>query len=314
MKKLKVVRYEKQQKSLWDEFIGKSKNGTFLFYRDYMEYHSGRFTDFSLMFFDDDRVIAVMPANIDGDTVFSHGGLTYGGIVSDQKMKTPIMVEILNDLKEYLKNQGIKKLIYKAIPHIYHTSPADEDLYALFFHDAALIRRDVSSAIFMKERIELDSDTNYQINKSKKCGFEIKRSYDFKSFMSIMGNILQKKYGVNPVHTVDEIQLLANRFPENIKLFALYKDNTMIAGTIMYESKNVAHAQYNASTDEGRKLYAMYFIFDALMAEYYKDKKYLDFGISTENNGRYLNQGLIKFKERFGARAVIYDFYEMRIH
>jgi len=310
-----VQRYEKKYKPLWDEFITKSKNGVFLFYRDYMEYHSDRFTDFSLIFFDNNRVVAVMPANIKEDIVFSHGGLTFGGIVSDQKMRTPMMLEIFDILKEYLETEGVKRVIYKAIPHIYHIHPAEEDLYALFRHNAKLIRRDVSSAIFMREKLPFDKKRRWGVKKGKNAGLTIKRSYDFETFMAIEKENLIKKYGVKPTHTAAEIRLLANRFPENIKLFAAYKSDEMVAGTIIYESnKKVAHAQYIAASDKGRKLYALDTIFDYLINEYYRDKvEYFDFGISTERNGKFLNVGLISQKEEFGARAVTYDFYELVI-
>jgi len=306
-----INRYEPRYKPLWDEFIAKSKNGVFLFYRDYIEYHSDRFTDFSLMFFDDNRLIAVMPANIKDDMLFSHGGLTFGGIISDQRMKTPMMLEIFDALKEYLKTRGIVKIVYKAIPHIYHNVPAEEDLYALFRHDASLIRRDVSSTISVKETIAFGKGRKWCIKKSKKYGLGIGRSYDFKDFMTIEEDLLGRKYGVKPTHTADEIQLLATRFPENIKLFTARKDDAMVAGVIIYESKNVAHAQYIAASDEGKKLFAVDFILDFLINDYYAEKKYFDFGISTENSGQYLNVGLIGHKEGFGARAVVCDFYEM---
>jgi len=313
MKKLKIVRYEEKQKPLWDEFITNSKNGVFIFYRDYMDYHSDRFTDFSIMFFDSNRLIAVMPANIRDDTLFSHGGLTFGGIISNHRMRTSMMLEIFDALKEYLKTQGITKIIYKATPHIYHNVPAEEDLYALFLHNAKLVRRDISSTIFMEERIAFSKGRKWSIKKSKKNGLEVRRSYDFKTFMAVEEDLLRRNYGIKPTHTADEMQLLASRFPENIKLFTAHKDDTMLAGVIIYEGKNVAHTQYIAATDKGKKLYATDFILDFLINEYYAEKKYFDFGISTENNGLYLNEGLILFKEEFGARAVVHDFYEVDI-
>ena len=311
---IEVIRYEDKHKPLWDEFITNSKNGTFLFYRDYMEYHSDRFTDFSLMFFDDNRLIAVMPANIKDDILFSHGGLTFGGIISDRRMKTPIMLEIFDALREYLRMHGIRKVVYKAIPHIYHIVPAEEDLYALFRHNAKLIRRDVSSTILMNPKIAYSKGRKRSIKKSKTMGLEVRRSYDFETFMAIVAENLRKKYGVKPTHTADEMRLLASKFPESIKLFAAYKDDTMVAGVVMYESnKNVAHAQYIAATDDGKKLYATDLIFDYLINNYYVEKKYFDFGISTEKEGRFLNTNLITFKEEFGARAVVYDTYELEV-
>jgi len=313
MEKIKIIKYENKYKSLWDEFITNSKNGTFLFCRDYMEYHSDRFTDFSIMFFKGNSLIAVMPANIKDDILFSHSGLTFGGIISDQKMKTSVMLKIFGVLMEYLKVQGIKKLIYKVIPHIYHTIPAEEDLYALFLHNAKLVRRDVSSTIFMRGKISFSKGRKWSINKSKINRLRVRRNYDFRTFMMIEGDNLKRKYNVKPVHTAEEIQLLANRFPENIKLFSAYMNDNMVAGVIVYESENVAHMQYIAANDEGKKLLSIDFIFDFLINEYYKNKKYFDFGISTEKEGRFLNIGLITFKEEFGARGVAYDTYEWEV-
>lgn len=310
---VRIERYQPKYKSLWDKFIAESKNGVFLFFRDYMEYHSDRFTDFSLLFYDDNKLAAVMPANIKDDILFSHGGLTFGGVISDDKMKTPLMLEIFEALKEYLKTQGIKKLVYKAIPYIYHKVSAEEDLYALFLNDARLVRRDVSSTVFMKEKIAFSKGRKWAVKKSKSSGLDVRKSYDFKTFMAIEEDNLRSKYGVKPTHTAEEIQLLASRFPENIKLFAAYKNEIMVAGVIVYENRNVVHTQYIASTDEGKGLFASDLILDYLINEHYREKRYFDFGISTEKEGRFLNVGLITQKEEFGARAVVYDTYELDV-
>ena len=142
---IKVIRYEPGHKSVWDNFIARSKNGPFLFYRDYMDYHADRFPDCSQMFFNEqEKLVAVLPATAQGETLSSHAGLTFGGIVSDTQMKTPLMLEVFEALAAHLRAAGISRLIYKAVPHIYHLLPAEEDLYALYRHDARLVRRDVS--------------------------------------------------------------------------------------------------------------------------------------------------------------------------
>lgn len=312
-KTVSISKYRPEYKNLWNNFVSNSKNGVFLFYRDYMEYHSDRFTDHSLMFFDNNNLIAVMPLNISDDVLLSHGGLTFGGIISDSRMKTPLVLEVFDVLKNYAKKQGIRKIIYKAIPHIYHNIPAEEDLYALFRHDAKLVRRDVSSTIFMKERMVFSKGRRWCIKKSKEKGLEVRRNHDFKTFMAIEEDLLRKKYGVKPTHTGDEMQLLASRFPENIKLFTAHKNDAMVAGVIVYESKNVAHTQYIVSTDEGKEMFAVDLVLDFLINEHYKEKEYFDFGISTEKEGRVLNVGLINQKEEFGARATIYDTYELEV-
>lgn len=307
-----IKTYDPSYKDIWDSFISTSKNGVFLFYRDYMEYHQDRFKDFSLIFFKKNNIIALLPANKKNNVLYSHGGLTFGGIISDHNMRTSLMIEIFHSLRQYLKDEGIEKIVYKAIPHIYHKSPSEEDLYAIFINKGKLIRRDVSSAVFFEDIIGLTKGKQWNIKKSKDFGLTISRSYDFENFMKIEEETL-KKYDTKPVHSAQEICLFANKFPDNVKLFTACKNDEILSGVLIYESFNVAHAQYIGSTDKGKKLYSTDLTIDYLVNNYYKKKKYFDFGISTENNGYYLNEGLIASKERFGARAVVYDFYEIKI-
>jgi len=310
---IEVKKYEPEEKELWDNFVKNSKNGVFLFLRDYMEYHADRFEDNSLIFFKDDELIALMPANIEGDTLFSHAGLTFGGIVTNQKMNVDAMLQMFDSLTEYLEGKGLKKLLYKPIPHIYHSYPSEEDLYALFINDAILVRREVSSTVQMADKIPFSKNMKRNMKKAENNGMHLKRSYDFGTFMDLKEEQLLKKYGIKPTHTAEEMEYLAGKFPQNIKLFAVEHNGEMIDGLLIYESENVVHAQYQGATEQGIKLNASSLIYDKIINYYCRGKKYFDFGISTENNGSYLNQGLIDFKERFGARAVVYDSYELKL-
>src|SRR5437660_5256996 len=170
-----VVPYQEKHKRLWDDFLSQSKNGMFLFRRDYMEYHADRFADYSLMFYAGERLIAVMPANRDGDLVVSHGGLTFGGVVSDKAMKASVMLEVFAALRAHLIESGLKSLIYKAVPHIYHQSPAEEDLYALFRHNAKMVRRDISSAILLKDKLPFSKGRKWAIKQAQKHGLEVRK-------------------------------------------------------------------------------------------------------------------------------------------
>jgi hypothetical protein len=308
---IRVEKYKPEYKEIWDNFVDRSKNGTFLFYRDYMEYHSDRFQDYSLMFLKGNKLVAVMPANIENNTVISHGGLTYGGIITGKKMRTYMMLDIFDSLIYFLKSNDVTKLVYKTIPHIYHSIPAEEDIYALFRNNAKLIRRDISSTIFLREKVNYNKSGRWAVNKSKKNDFKVQRDYDFRNFMVLKEKDLMKKYNLKPVHTHEEMELLAERFPDNIKLFTVKEKDEILAGLVVYETKNVAHAQYLSSNGRGKELFVAEFLLNYLIKDYYKDKYYFDFGISTEDNGYYLNTELIRFKEKFGARGITYDFYEI---
>lgn len=307
-----VSDYDPLRKQEWDKFIATAKNGVFLFERDYMEYHAERFRDASLIFADESgEIIGLMPASLDGDILSSHGGLTFGGILSGTGMKVGLMLEVFDAMLSHLRARGVRRLVYKAIPHIYHRFPAEEDLYALFRHQAKLIRRDVSSTIDLKEKLTFSKGRKYEIKQAQKHGLQVKQSTDYQSFMAIEEHVLSTKYDSKPVHTAAELQLLASRFPDNIKLFVAARDDVAVGGVVVYESQNVAHAQYIASNDEGKKSGALDLVLSYLISDYYSTKKYFDFGISTENDGQDLNVGLIANKQSFGARAVVYDFYQL---
>jgi hypothetical protein len=310
---IEIVPYSSEYKAQWDSFVSNAKNGVFLFNRDYMEYHSDRFTDHSLLFFSNSKLVGLLPANLAGDSLQSHGGLTFGGVIAGFQMKTPLMLTIFKALIQHCREQGIKEVVYKPVPYIYQSIPADEDLYALFLSNAKLVARNVSSCISLCGLSKFDSNRNDNIRKAKNNNVAVEESTDYDCFMKIEEEALVERHGVKPVHTVDEIKLLAKRFPDNIKLFASFKDGVMLAGVIMYESRNVAHMQYAANSRAGWNLGAQDIIEEYLINQYYKGKKYFDFGISTEKFGQVLNLGLIKRKENFGANAVVYDTYHMII-
>jgi hypothetical protein len=314
MSHIKAISYDHTRKSEWDAFVAQAKNGVFLFCRDYLEYHADRFPDASLMFYrTDGQLGALMPATIRDGMLSSHAGLTFGGVVSDNAMKAALMLEVFDALRANLIERGLKGLSYKAVPHIYHRLPAEEDLYALYRHGAKMVRRDISSAILLQEKLSFSKGRKWALKQANKHGLEVRRSDDFAGFMAIEQQVLSEKHNLRPVHTAEEIQLLAGRFPNNIKLFSAYCDGEMLAGVVMYESDNVAHAQYMAANNDGKLKGALDLVLDYLISEYYRDKKYFDFGISTEDDGRYLNSGLIENKQSFGARAIVHDFYQITL-
>ena len=104
---------------------------------------------------------------------------------------------------------------------------------------------------------------------------------------------------------------LKSKFPKNIVLWLAKNANgEIVAGILMYLTKNVIHSQYISATSEGKAKGAV----DAIMHEILRsDTRYFDFGISTERGGTYLNEKLIFQKEGFGGRGICYDIYEYSI-
>lgn len=311
---MKIVEYSSDCKKIWDDFVGESKNAHFFFKRDYMEYHSDRFNDFSLMIYDEkDRLIALLPANKKDNTLYSHEGLTFGGFVVDDKMTTEIMLHVFEELNIFLKKQNFNKFIYKCIPYIYHLKPSEEDRYALFRNEAKLVRRDVSSTIDLTGQVRYSKGRKWSVNKAKKENLQIVETNEYETFWKLLTNVLATQHESKPVHSIDEIKFLAKQFSQNIKLFLIMKFDEVVAGAIIYENTEIVHTQYLANSVVGREIGALDFLLDYLIKEKFKGKKYFDFGISNENQGKILNLGLIAQKEGFGARAITHDFYEITI-
>ena len=311
---IEVMPYRPDLAEVWNAFVAEAKNGTFLFHRSYMDYHADRFTDCSLLFYKRGELVAVLPANhvAQEQTVCSHGGLTYGGLLLSPRITVVDTMLVMDSAKEWMHRAlGATKWVYKTVPHIYHRSPAEEDLYALFCQGAVLKARAVSAVIDNTCRVPMQELRKRGARKADVCGVEYAESADLRAYWSILEEVLASRHECRPVHTVEEMERLAAAFPANIRLFVAKKEGRVVAGTLIYETDQVAHAQYIAASPEGRAVGALDGLFCHLIAEVFAAKRYFDFGISTEQGGRYLNEGLAFQKEGFGARAVVYDTYEL---
>lgn len=310
-----ITRYTADRKDEWDGFVKTSKNGTFLLDRNYMDYHSTRFEDHSLMFYRDGRLYAMLPANVKDGVLYSHQGLTYGGLVMHEDASAANIATLFGELNALLKDEGISKVVYKPTPWIYHLLPSEEDLYALFkVCKARVSARDISSTIIFDNRIKWHRDRRYGVNKARNNGVSVRRSDDLAAFWHVLDLNLGNKYGVKPVHTVEEMTLLKSRFPDNILLYVAEKDGETLGGTVLYVTNQVIHAQYISASPEGKRLRVIDAIYEVILNHDFADfRLYFDFGKSTENLGTYLNENLIYQKEGFGARGVCYDTYEWDI-
>lgn len=310
---IRIEKYNTEYKSVWDDFVSSSRNGTFLFYRDYMEYHSGRFHDYSLMFFDKNKLIALLPANISEQVFYSHQGLTYGGLILSDDTKTPQTIEIIDTVLKYLQENKISKVIYKPIPHIYHRYPSEDDLYALFRNKGTLLSRTISSAVDLSAKLGYSELRKRQLKKAEKQNLIVCESDSLPEFWAVLEENLKENHQAVATHSLDEIAYLRNQFPNNIRLFCTLKENRVVAGCLIFETATVAHTQYISASEEGKEAGALDLLFDHLINKVFIKKKYFDFGTSNEDSGHFLNEGLISQKEGFGARGIIYDTYQINI-
>ncbi len=312
MKNYTLRQYQESDYECWNAFIGQAKNATFLFHRDFMNYHKDRFQDYSLIVLDGEKWVAVLPANRIDDAVISHQGLSYGGLVYAEKLKLASVIAIFKNILRFLNDNKIEKLQLKLIPTIYHQKPAEEINYALFLAKAQLVRRDAMAVIDLSKKILIASGRREGITKGKRNKLEIKETNDFDDFWNeILIPNLAEKHQAKPVHTLEEITHLKKMFPKNIRQFNAFENGNIVAGTTIFETKNVAHSQYISGRKDKNQLGGLDLLFHDLICNVFKNKAFFDFGISNENHGQNLNNGLSYWKESFGASTVVHDFYEV---
>lgn len=315
MTKYIIKKYHQNDYSIWNEFITQAKNATFLFHRDFMEYHQDRFEDFSLLIFEDQKLKAILPANKQGNSVYSHQGLTYGGLVFSNKLKAEKVESILEEILFFLKENSIESFYYKPIPCFYFPNGNNEMDFFLFNRGAICEQKEMNLAINLELPLRISKSKLKHFRRIENLDLDIVEEKDFEPFWeSILVPKLLDKFNAKPVHTKEEISLLKDKFPEKIKQYSVYQNDEIIAGITIFETKNVVKSQYGATSEKGKKVRALDFLFINLIHKYKrKGKLFFDMGIVGEDNESGYNEGLLTQKEELGCAVYNQDFYKIDI-
>ena len=314
--KLEIRNYTDSDASAWDEFSEKCLQATFLHSRNFISYHGDRFNDQSLIIHENGKWVAVLPAAIsesDKSMVISHPGISYGGVLHNGQLKGEFLLQVFLLIKEFYLSKGFSHLLYKPVPSIYHVSPAQDDLYSLFRLGARRVRCDLSSTIDLSNRMSISDRRRRGLKKFIKSGASIVSGQKYlKPFWNVLSENLNRKHSVSPVHNINQIHLLAERFPNNISCICAELDNQIESGVVIFSSKFSYHAQYIASSEIGYDFCGLDGVFEGVIQKAIQDKKrWFDFGICTEKQGLELNSGLYQFKSEFGGGGTIQEFFEL---
>jgi hypothetical protein len=302
----------------WDEFCANSINATFLHSRLFLSYHGERFKDLSCIVERNGEWLAILPAAehpAQPDAVVSHPGISYGGLLHAGRLAGEDTLHAFTYLVQYYRNLNYRNFYYKLIPHIYPLSPAQDDIYALFRLKANRYRCDLSTAIDLEARLKPSERRRRALRKANQAGLVlVENNKHLAEFWLILADNLTQKHKVKPAHTLAEIQELVNRFPDNIKLVCALKDGKVVGGTVLFITTRVFHAQYTASNRAGHESCAMDAVFQHCIEMAQGRGRYFDFGVSSENEGWILNEGLCRFKTEFGGSGVVHEFYHLPLH
>ncbi|PXY43449.1 GNAT family N-acetyltransferase [Flavobacterium hydrophilum] len=310
-----VKKYTETDYNIWNDFIAQAKNATFLFHRDFMEYHKDRFEDYSLLVFEDKKLVAVLPANRKGISVYSHQGLTYGGLVYSSKIKAERVESILDTILFFLKQNTIETFFYKPIPGFYLLWGNSETDFFLTKKGAILERKEMNLALNLIAPLHISKSKLKHFRRIENLHLEIIEENNLYHFWEkVLEPRLLEKHNTKPVHTKEEITKLKNSFPQNIRQFSVYFGDTIIAGITIFEIENTVKSQYGATTVKGEELRALDYLFITLIEKYKREGKYFfDMGIVGDNNEKGYNSGLLKQKEELGCSVYNQDFYKITI-
>jgi hypothetical protein len=314
VKNYTIKPYETQDYPLWNSFIERANNSSFLFHRDFMEYHSDRFVDFSLVVLDDEKWVAVFPANRVGYELHSHQGLTYGGLVFENSINGEIAEAVLQSLFHYLRDCKIQSFQIKLTPWFYFKDPSFEMDYFLFKNQAQLYFRYMNLAIDYSKPLQISKSKLKHFRRISNLDIEIIEEKDCASFWNqILIPRLHEKHQVAPVHNVDEINSLKSKFPNNIRQFNAYFEGEIVAGITLFCSKLVVKSQYGATSEKGEKIRALDFLFINLIHQFADEVRFFDMGTVNDNSKNGYNKGLLKQKEELGCKIVVQDCYKINL-
>jgi hypothetical protein len=317
---LSVLGYEPRHAEIWEETVSRSCVGTMLLTRRFISYHGNRFRDRSLIVGDRrGKVVGVFPAAedpVNPRIVVSHPGLTYGGLVHDGSVRGASMVEALEKIASHYRRVGYSRLRYKVLPAIYRSAPTDDDIYALFRIGAYRYRCDLSAAIDLSRRGKVSHSRPQKRRRAEAAGVSAKESWsDIAGFWEILEQNLSRRHGASPVHSLEEIRMLHDRFPDDILLMTAKIGGVLVGGILLFLGGPVMKAQYAATTEEGRATFALDPVTEqAIDLARERGCRFFDFGTATLDEGHSLNQDLYQFKVSFGAGGVVYEQYEAELH
>ena len=312
VKNYSVQKYHENDYEKWNAFIAQAKNATFLFHRDFMEYHKDRFEDYSLIVLNDEKWVAVLPANVVDNQVFSHQGLTFGGLVCLEDVKVELIETVFESILTFFKENKMNNFILKPILDFYQSRVSNELNYFLFQNKASLMKRSMNLVIDYSKPLRISKSKLKHYRRVSKLGISIEEAVDCNLFWNqILIPRLEEKYQTKPVHSLEEINQLKTSFPENIKQFNAYYEGEIVAGITLFISKKVVKSQYGATSLKGESVRVLDFLFIKLINEYSFEYSFFDMGIVDD--GDFYNKGLLKQKEELGCSVYLQDVFKIEL-
>ena len=300
-----IREYDHTQMEVWDRFVCESNNGTIFHTQKFLSYHpDGRFKWNHLLFYKDDKLVGVMPGALDGATLRSPSGASYGGVVLRHDTRVEDADEIVKSLVDYCRENSIKEIEITPALSIYNDQHDEVLDYALLHNRFTTLSYQYSSIIDING-VRLDKGRRSDIHRAEQEAVVVRSNKDFNILYPILVEN-KKKYDAHPVHNVEEMEAIDGMFDTG--LFFAYKDDIPIAGMwVIPTNPRCALIFYSAHLYEHRKYNGIVCLV-AYVIEWAKEQgfRYLDYGVSTDTTAdEDLEWSLVRFKERLGGHGCL---------
>jgi hypothetical protein len=277
-----------------------------------MAYHRQRFTDASVMVFENHRLLAVLPANAEGNTLCSHQGLSYGGFLFSPQLSVEKTNDCIRSVLQYFHQQGFASLLVKPVPAYYHSLHGQPEAYAYFLLKAALERREISHIFQYPDFLSRQKRRKKGAEKALKDGLVVQEPDQWEAFYHLLETNLYLRYQVKPAHSLEELLTLKTLFPDVIRLYVATRRGQVLGGTLAFHMPRCIHLQYIATNAEGRETHALDLVVSHLAETFLPDtSRYISLGISQRRHDLSVNKGLTAWKESWGARPWLHDQYRL---
>lgn len=316
-----IVPFTEARASQWDAFVAASRNGTVFHTRRFLSYHPrDRFSDASLLFLDGDSVVAVLPAAEKDGRLVSHPGASYGGLVLGDDVSvtdTGAMLDVLLAFAKEKKYAGVSLL--RVPPSSLQRAHSEDLQYWAYQRGFQMTRCEMDGAIDLVGFTDdsalrlLTPKCRNMVRQAENAKIETRLSNDFDSFWPILEGLLRGRHGTAPTHGVEEIKNLHALLPEHFRLLSAHQDGRMVGGIVLVTINDRAlYTLYMAQEYAARKDHPMHMLLvEATKLAIAEKRRELHLGVSTEDGGKKVNEGLFFFKESFGCRPVRRETWEI---
>lgn len=342
-----VVPYTGAFEQKWDAFVQTARNGTIFHTRKFLSYHpADRFTDHSLLLMDGEKIMGVLSAAKKEEggkkSLVAHPGASYGGLVIDAEASVQDTGAMIDAILEYARKEKFASVsMLRLPPASLQTKYSEDQMYWLFHRGFTMTRSEMDGAIDLSEltpRLAVlargqsgKSDTaladedsvlrsltgkcRNMVRQAERAGITVKLTKDFGSFWPILEGVLAGRHGTKPTHTLEEIQSLQTLLPDGFRLLAAYEGTKMVGGIVLVTIHAKAlYTLYMAQEYASQKNHPMHLLLtEAIRLAIKEKRRVLHLGVSTEDGGKKINEGLFFFKESFGCRPVRRESFEITL-